>query len=366
LDFCCGLALAGLAAARLAGGSDFSFQGLGGLSDPIFSSAADVTGRGNQVVGYTNTSKGEIRPFLWSVSDGMRDLGFAGSAAGVSGDGSVVAGDFPSESHTEAFRWTLDGGRVGLGDLPGGEFFSLSSAVSNDGLSVVGVSRSSKGPEAFLWQGGTINGLGDLDGGEFNSAAGDVSEDGGVVVGAGVSSKGQEAFIWTNAGGMGRLSDFIGAGDFIEASGISPDARFIVGAGRTDNGIEAFLWSDDAGLIYLGTLGAGGSSYATDVAEDGTYVVGAATGGEAGGAFYWNADEGMVELKAKLVEQGVEDVADWYLEKATAVSADGRTIVGFGFNPDGRTEAWIATIPEPGAGALVLLSLVFLGAYRTR
>lgn len=44
-----------------------------------------------------------------------------GAAVGASADGSVIVGNSNSAfgSNTEAFRWTSGGGMVGLGDLPG-------------------------------------------------------------------------------------------------------------------------------------------------------------------------------------------------------------------------------------------------------
>ena len=41
------------------------------------------------------------------------------------------------------------------------------------------------------------------------------------------------------------------------------------------------------------------------------------------------------------------DLNNWSLYEATAISHDGLTIVGYGKNPNGSTEAWIVTLPEP-------------------
>ena len=81
----------------------------------------------------------------------------------------------------------------GLGDLPGGGFYSTASGVSADGSVVVGYSRCASGYEAFRWtQAGGIVGLGDLAGGSFNSYAQDVSADGSVVVGWGRNPSGND------------------------------------------------------------------------------------------------------------------------------------------------------------------------------
>ena len=122
---------------------------------------------------------------------GLGDLpggSFYSRAYGVSADGSAVAGSSRKgpDDEKEAFRWTLATGMVGLGDLPGNSFASEASGISADGSVVVGKSRSASGVEAFRWtSGGGMVGLGDLEGGRFFSAAIGASADGSVVVGAG-------------------------------------------------------------------------------------------------------------------------------------------------------------------------------------
>ena len=87
-----------------------------------------------------------------------------------------------------------------LGDLPGGAFYSAINygGISADGAVVVGDSNSASGPEAFRWtlSGGMV-GLGDLPRGPFNSEANGVSADGSVVVGWGTSASGETAFRWS-------------------------------------------------------------------------------------------------------------------------------------------------------------------------
>ena len=63
----------------------------------------------------------------------------------------MVVGNCRSASGTEAFRWTEATGMVGLGDLPGGDFYSTAYGVSADGSVVVGRGRSASGVEAFRW-----------------------------------------------------------------------------------------------------------------------------------------------------------------------------------------------------------------------
>ncbi len=75
----------------------------------------------------------------------------------------------------------------------------------------------------------------------------------------------------------------------------------------------------------------------------------------------------MVNLRDHLVAHGVMNLDGWSLFRAYGVSADGRTIVGYGVNAL-QTEAWIATIPEPSSvvlGAIAFFSLLAL-AWRGR
>ena len=111
----------------------------------------------------------------------------------------------------------------------------------------------------------------------------------------------------------------------------------------------------------LGTLPGGrGRGDAEGISADGRVIVGNAdSGGPSLEPFVWIESEGMFSLTDWLEADGV-DLEGWVLRSALDVSADGRTIVGMGTNPDGFTEAWIATIPEPWASTLLLVGLSFL------
>jgi hypothetical protein len=51
----------------------------------------------------------------------------------------------------------------------------------------------------------------------------------------------------------------------------------------------------------------------------------------------------MRDLQQVLTGLGV-NLTGWTLEQATGISGDGQTIVGFGTDPSGLTEAWVATV----------------------
>jgi probable HAF family extracellular repeat protein len=193
---------------------------------------------------------------------------------------------------------------VPLGDLLGGDFFSLSRGISGDGTVVIGDSESALGVEAVRGTnaGGSMVGLGDLAGGDYLSFGHGVSNDGLTVVGTSWSALGvSEAFVWTGATGMAPLGDL-------------PDGNFLS---------NAWAVSGD-GSIVVGT-----GTPASNIPE----------------AFVWTLANGMQSLMAVATSpsQGATIPAGWTLHNAYGISADGSRIVGDGTNPDGDREAWLIT-----------------------
>ena len=136
-----------------------SFQGLGFLPPGGFieSGAADVSADGLVVVGFGRSPLGWIESFRWTREGGMVGLGYlpgsfpSSHAHGVSDDGSVVVGNSfsaASDPEAESYRWTVGGGMIGLGDLPGGPLLSWAGGVSSDGSVVVGFGWGASGLEA--------------------------------------------------------------------------------------------------------------------------------------------------------------------------------------------------------------------------
>jgi len=73
-----------------------------------------------------------------------------------------------------------------------------------------------------------------------------------------------------------------------------------------------------------------------------------------------------VSVNVLLTSHGVTNLTGWTLPNAVSVSADGRTIVGYGTNPSGQLEAWIATVPEPSSLALATCAGIGLAFALTR
>jgi uncharacterized membrane protein len=88
-------------------------------------------------------------------------------------------------------------------------------------------------------------GLGDLPSGPFSSRAFDVSDDGLTIVGMGRTSEGSKAFIWDPQNGIRSLEVVLAAmgidvdgWDLKRATGISADGRTIVGVAASDASVD--------------------------------------------------------------------------------------------------------------------------------
>jgi len=99
---------------------------------------------------------------------------------------------------------------------------------------------------------------------------------------------------------------------------------------------------------------------AFDLSSDGSVVVGEMWTNLGHVPFIWDQANGMRNLQEMLSTDYGLDLTGWRLGGASGISADGKTIIGNGINPDGNSEAWVARIPEPTTFFLLALGgLVF-------
>lgn len=281
----------------------------------------DISADG-QTIGGVFIVEDSFRPFIYSQTEGFRRIENTNdpnrwiSLSALSGDGSVAVGrdtDFGNSLSTQAFRWTEETGMQRLGSLSGPDGFSMAHGVSNDGSIVVG--RTSL---------------------------------------AGVT--GSVPMRWTDAGGMEALGTDTG-----HANAVTPSGHAIVGelsdiSGQTPN--EAFRWTESSGVVPLGSLPGGtGASAAYAISDDGTVTVGRSSSGAFVGidweAVVWYEDQGVRRLVDILEDDLGIDMTGWQLIGAEDVSADGNTIVGDAFDPQGIRRGFIVTIPAPASAAMI-------------
>ena len=350
----CALALAAgpLLAAAHAQSAGASFQGLDVLE------LTGVSADGSVACGHTET-----QAFRWTAETGLLELpdlpGFdvLAQAFAISADGSSIVGRGSTASGDHAVRWRPVPHSVlvdDLGELPGGQDFSGALGVNADGTIVVGGSCSlltGGALEAFRWTdptigGGGLVGLGVPDGMSAQSLAQACSADGQRVAGwgGGTFLNPAGAALWSGSSAA-VLGDLPGGALESQALDITPDGATVVGQGAIAGGKTAFRWTDPAtggiGFESLGDLpGSSVDSIATAVSADGSVVVGNATV-SGSRAFIWTEAAGMRSIETVLTHQGL-DMDGWILSRANDVSADGRTIVGQGFDPSGTLRGWIA------------------------
>lgn len=262
--------------------------------------------------------------FLWSASNGVQPLGITLPTEPIlSANGQVVVGSRSTATGRELWRWTMQTGLVGLGDIPGSEPSWSGSvlSVSGDGSTISSYSRSTE-VSAHRW-----------------------TADNGYA----------EQFILTpSEGNLGVVFD------------ASPDGSVFVG---TDNEpvseiSRMYRWSADSGFEYFSGPDAVLNSYPY-VSGDGSIVVGMGMSTYRYEPFVWTAADGARWLRDILIDDFGADLTAWdTLGVVKGISADGNTIVGEGFELGGFEKGWVAHIPEPSS--IALISVGVITAFRRR
>jgi len=312
---------------------------LGQLPGGLDSEALGVSADGSVVVGTARNSEGFPRAFRWTASTAMQDLGTLGGVSSrgmaVSADGHTIVGLSSNDrNQLVAFRWR-DGRMEPLRPL-GNVVWCEAYGVSADGSVIAGFSWWGSNFIAVRWQGDTVSNLGTLSGAIASRAWG-VSGNGQVIVGAAFFPGSEaRAVRWqgTTIQSLGELAGYRRSW----ALAASHDGSVIVGYALADNNgpSTSIRWvnGQPQSLGWLPINGADGS-IAYSVSGDGAIVVGSSDGR----AYRWTATRGMENLNqvyASLLRDGSR------LHSANAISADGRFIVGAGYNASTqRTEAFL-------------------------
>lgn len=307
--------------------------------------AKGVSADGKVVVGLSETASGVVRPFRWTASEGMQDIGPPDNsnaiAYGVSADGSTVVGhtSSPGGSSFRAFRWRSDTGLELLGLLPGYNAGSVVVASSADGSVLAGYAVYPRGwLRAIRWsEEEGIQSLGSLAGTapSSQSASTCVSLDGRYVAGwtyVAASSDGaghRAGFLWTPEGGMvslGGLPEVRLSFERSVANAVSSDGMVVAGKVRTAGGTwHAGRWVFGEGWTDLASTSPLASE-ALAISANGEVVVGnlVVDSPDLVHAFRWTPERGLEDLNVPYASllQGV------VLQSAEAISADGRFIVG--------------------------------------
>jgi uncharacterized membrane protein len=271
--------------------------------------------------------------FLWDAHNGLADIGHLAipgygpnqvtEVAGISADGSVMVGSSSSYSgfwsKTQAYRWTQKEGFTSLVDAAVWESHAV--GVSEDGRTVAGWIIVESGQHAVLWR----DGLETLRL-EAGTSFGGISRNGLWATGTKADGNNVQPFRWSVNAGLTLLGSGT-SGSYGRA--ISNDGNVVVGQGDTGqvNGTVPFRWAAGAGMQFLGILTDGDQGYATALSADGKTVVGSFSDA---GAFVWTEAQGLRHLKDALQTDHGMNLNAWNLRGAWTISGDGRSMAGHG------------------------------------
>lgn len=271
-----------------------------------------VDGNGNSVaaVALSNANLLDGPVVIGAWPGAMAQDGFLSAAYDVSDDGVAVGRAVDENQNYFAFRWTAQEGMSRLAvNRPANA--SRANAISADGSTIVGWNdQDDGGRSGVIWKNGAPLDLVDAEGNPVG-----------------------------------------------EASAVSADGRVVVGEGyQTAAGSEAWRWTEETGVQPIGCLGDGiqcGPAFAFGLSDDGNVILGASGLGFERKATIWTSDGGLQWLSDYLATQDVVVPEGWQLMSGGGVSADGKTLSGWGLSPTMLTSFVIDLHDAPPAEAVV-------------
>jgi uncharacterized membrane protein len=324
-----------------------SFHALQPASGDDVSDVSSISGDGSTIVGTSNPMQSVPFAAYWKDPTTAVRLptmadGFVASwASGVADDGSVIGGGGQDSSTAQVlFQWTAQSGMKSFGTNMNFQA-PIANGMSGDGSTLVGSATTSTGVMVAIACTKTngMTKLDDVPGYTTSSMASAVSDDGSAIVGNASSGTGNAPVLWVS--GMTPIVLTDPAASDGTASAITRDGKTVFGVTTkiSDGTNSAFRWTAAAGMTFFGDE----SSSIAAVSDDGMVAVGREIGTNHGAAVYDAA--GVHDVLDLLDSAGVHDADGWMLGAVTGVSADGKTMVGYGTDPGGNSRGWVAVIP---------------------
>ena len=284
--------------------------------------------------------------FRWREGEAPVLLDRAVSVRAISASCRYVAGSsLDAQQREVATWWDADGRMHALDGLPGAEAAAGVLSVAwgvDDEPQLVGIGASAAGTVAVRWS--AASGWQVLD--AAPSAAIGISDDGRRVYGWSGQAATRHGVLWTDARACcttaaARLHDD-------ELVGANRAATILLGASGGDvQGLVAYRWTPPATVVArLATATRFSAS-----SDDGGVLAGVAGSGAQRVAMIRTRDGVVARLRDVLAAHAIDVPPGWTLLAATAVSADGGRIGGFGL-VDGRFDSFIVdlgVVATPGS-----------------
>jgi len=314
--------------------------------------ALGISGDGSIVVGdYYSPNNPTPGGFYWRADTGTVPIG-GNSVGGISADGTTIIGNANDEMGVQnAAIWQGDQDWQLLGSFtpdaaPCDNLLSSAYGVSGDGSEIVGLSRNGcVYAHGFHWDAGTgMTDLGAL-APPRSSRANAISGDGTAIVGWSDRTTGfRQGAQWVDGAWRWLSSDY---GPVGEALGVNASGSMIVGYNCGPLGQWAWSWTAENGVQCInGPVPEPYQTYMSAVSDDGSVIGGAVRPefGPATEAVLWLYFE-PVDLQQYLLANGVSEVQSWTLSWVSAVSADGSVVAGTGIGPDLRIHGFVVYLP---------------------
>lgn len=318
-----------------------SFQGIG--VPPTKSMSVGGISSDKILVSYS-----DVKNWTWSAGS-YTITDFPGKVMNISDDSSTIIGYIPVGNSF----YTVTNGTTNViaGPVPG-LLYTTPSAVSANGSKIVGNTRGtgSQQTPSWIYENGNFTLL-PLPNGAQGTHGIKISADGSVVAGTVYGNDNSvrgHIVLWEN-NNITVLPN--PEGEFFTSCEISGDSStLIAGHYRWHNG------TIDTIPILEGFT----SSYALALSFDGSLVFGYASNGTDNIAFIWDPINGTRTLKDFLQKDYGLNLTGWTLQSVSATDTSGNIITGYGLNPQGQRELWIATIPEPATIFMFSLGLLII------
>ena len=327
------------------------FQALGflaPLATPPSSLPSAISPDGSVVAGESTNAGGSGEAFSWTAGT-MTGLGFPGCtnqcesvATGVNQQGTVVGNVTSGGSFvTHPYSWT-NGVATPLALLPQGTTGSASAVAAQTNIIVGG---GDPGAQAIVWQNGVPTALPPLSTSIPSSGAGGISGNSQVIVGSSSYDPNNPTFTkavtWQGAT-VSPLAVFDSSYTFASAVAANADGSVIIGQAHTviPRTLTTVRWVN-------GTPSAPGEliAYATDAT--GLVVAGGTPPNAVPGAERWTTTNGGESIQPLLTAAGV-DTTGWIFLRAV-VNGNGRVFAGYGTDPNGYIQAFIARVSLPAS-----------------